>query len=59
MQFCTTKCPQFCEFEAASSRNCRLRSKMAFLEVAKNDEACAVKVGSLHADLTPPNTNNL
>ena len=54
MQFCTTKCPQFCEFEAASSRNCRLRSKMAFLEVAKNDEACAVKVGSLHADLTPP-----
>ena len=32
MQFCTTKCPQFCEFEVA--RSCTLRSKKAFLEAA-------------------------
>ena len=44
MQFCTTEFPQLFQFEVASCRTCRLRSKKAILEVAmsnlkKNDEA--------------------
>ena len=37
MQFCTTKRPQLCEFEVASCRTCRLRSKKAILEVATSN----------------------
>ena len=34
LQFWTTECPQFFEFEVATCRTCRLRSKKAILEVA-------------------------
>ena len=33
----TTECPQLCEFEVATSRTCRLRSKKAILEVATSN----------------------
>ena len=58
MHFCTTERPQLFEFEVATCRTCRFRSKKAILEVAisnleKMMRLCA-KLGSLHADLTPP-----
>ena len=37
MQFCTTECPQLFEFELASCRTFRLRSKKAILEVATSN----------------------
>ena len=37
MQFCTTERPQFFEFEVATCRTCRLRSKKAILEVAMSN----------------------
>ena len=36
-QFCTTERPQLFEFEVASCRTCRLRSKKAILEVATSN----------------------
>ena len=46
MQFCTTEHPQLFEFEVATCRTCRLRSKKAILEVAtsnlQNDEALPI-----------------
>jgi hypothetical protein len=33
VQFCTTELPQLFEFEVATCRTCRLRSKKAILEV--------------------------
>ena len=57
VQFCTTERPQLFEFEVASCKTSRLRSKKAILEVAmsnlkKMTRLCS-KLGSLHADLTP------
>ena len=37
VQFCTTERPQLFEFEVASCRTCRLRSKTAILEVATSN----------------------
>ena len=37
MQFCTTERPQLFEFEVASCRTCRLRSKKAILKVATSN----------------------
>ena len=37
MQFCTTESPQLFEFEVATCRTCRLRSKKAILEVATSN----------------------
>ena len=37
VQFCTTERPQLFEFEVASCRTCRLRSKKAILEVATSN----------------------
>ena len=59
MQFCTTERPQLFEFEVVSCRTCRLRSKKAILEVAMSNfekmTRLSEKLGSLHANLTPPN----
>ena len=58
MQFCTTEHPQLFEFEVATCRIFRLRSKKAILEVATSNFAkmmrLSEKLGSLHANLTPP-----
>ena len=37
MQFCTKERPQLFEFEVASCKTCRLRSKEAILEVATSN----------------------
>ena len=37
VQFCTTERPQLFEFEVATCRTCRLRSKKAILEVATSN----------------------
>ena len=62
MQFCTTERPKLCEFEVATCTTYRLMSEKAILEVAmlicKNDGAFQ-KMGSMHADLTPPNMYSL
>ena len=52
MRFCTTERPQLFEFEVATCRTCRLRSKNAMLEVATSN------FQKLGANLTPPNVNS-
>ena len=58
VQLCTTERPQLFEFEVATCRTCRLRSKKAILEVATSNlqkkTGLRAKLGSLHANLTPP-----
>ena len=54
VRFCTTGRPQLFEFEVATCRACKLRSKKAILKDAKMTLPCA-KIRSLNADLTPPN----
>ena len=54
VQFCTTERPQF-EFDVATCRTCRLRSKMTILEVATSNLQKCAKLRSFHANLTPPN----
>ena len=49
---------QLLEFDVASCRTFRLRSKKAILEVSTSKMTRLwAKLGSLHADLTPPNVN--
>ena len=59
LEFCNLKSPQFCEIEVTSCRKRSFRSKKVFFEVpmslvTKMTRLCG-KMGSLHANLTPPN----
>ena len=56
MQFCTTERPQLFEFDVATSRTCiGYGLERPFWKLPRLMTRLCAKLGSLHADLTPPN----